>query len=533
MFAVIILAAALRVYGLRWGLPNTLHGYSYHPDEFLTVTTAYLTMYAGRSLLPGFYNYPTLYIYLCILAIAVAQGYGLVSNEAGIYLSARVVTVIMGVAAVSVTYWAGKRLYSAAAGLIAALVLCIAPLHAQHSHFATVDVPSTVFVAASLGFAGLIMTRGSWRDYVLAGAMVGLAGGTKYNAGVVVFSIVAAHLLRGRVTWQSIASGRLWTSLGCAIAAFIISTPGVVLQTPAFLHGIGYEVAHASEGHGLVFAGTGCGFVYTFTSSLWYGLGPPLAFLFPASALYALWRRDRSGLVILAFVIPYYVLISLSQVRFARYALPLFPAVALLCGWFAREMWLRVSTRWLRWSWAGACVVAAVFTLVYTLALDRLFTVPDPRDQAARWVFAHVRKEPIGLIDVPWFYTPPLSKQLGTASLLNQPRTWEEFEEVVRSTPYELLIFSRSDKPGSWWEDGHPPKWAIVSSYEIDDALRLRHDKRLTEDQRDQVRRILADLDLITRHYVPKEQFGDLLHLSLPHDMGYTDPRITIYELRR
>ncbi len=49
VLAVIVLAAALRVYGLRWGLPDSLHSYSYHPDEFLTVTTVYLTMLMGQS----------------------------------------------------------------------------------------------------------------------------------------------------------------------------------------------------------------------------------------------------------------------------------------------------------------------------------------------------------------------------------------------------------------------------------------------------------------------------------------------------
>ena len=313
-----------------------------------------------------------------------------------------------------------------------------------------------------------------------------------------------------------------------------MSTPGVVFQTSSFLYGVTYEMRHAAEGHGLVFAGTSNGFIYTFTSSLWYGLGPPLAILFAAAVVCALWKRDRAALMILAFAVPYYILISVSQVRFARYALPLFPAVALLCGWLVREVWLAASTRWRRWAWAGLCILAAISTFIYTLALDSLFGKPDPRDLAARWIFANVSEgRTIGLIDVPWFYTPPLSKDLGIASLLNRPDTSEEFAEVVDGTPYKLTIFSQSERPGVWWTVGRPPSWVIVSSYETDDALRLRDNDTISEAQRKQVRRVNADLDLITGHYVVRRRFGDTLSLNLPHDMRYVDPSITIYELRQ
>ncbi len=173
---IILLAGALRFYGLRWGLPNSLHSYSYHPDEFMTVGAAFGQIYAHHSLNPGFYNYPSVYIYLSALASAMAAGYHSPVNNANIYLFARVVAVLMGTAAAGVTYWAGRKLFGPVVGLLAALAMCMAPLHVQHSHFATVDVPSTLFVAAALGFAGLVLKRGDWRDYILGGVMAGARG---------------------------------------------------------------------------------------------------------------------------------------------------------------------------------------------------------------------------------------------------------------------------------------------------------------------------------------------------------------------
>ena len=157
---ILAAAAALRFWGLKWGLPNSAHAYSYHPDEFLTIGAAGIVL---CSFFPRFYNYPSLYIYLAAVAMAFGSVYGLAPDLAGAYLCARVVTALMGIGAVAVVYWAGNKLWGSAPedspgfeipdylpGLLAGLVLCIAPLHVQHSHFATVDVPSTLFVAACL-----------------------------------------------------------------------------------------------------------------------------------------------------------------------------------------------------------------------------------------------------------------------------------------------------------------------------------------------------------------------------------------------
>lgn len=520
--AIAALALALRVCGLHWGLPDSLHSYSYHPDEFLIVGSALEVL---RSGLPSLYNYPSFDIYLTAGFISVAIGCG-ASIEAGLYLAGRLATALMGTAAVGVSYWAGRTLFGGWAGLTAALLLCIAPLHAQHSHFATVDVPSTVFVAAALGFAGLVLQRGSLRDYLLAGAMSGLAAGTKYNAGLVILSAVAAHLFRRA---PRLWSGRFWATLGCALGAFVISTPGVVLRWPAFVYGLGYELRHSALGHGLVFAGTGSGFVYTFASSLWYGLGPALALMAVAAVVYAVWTRERPALVVLAFAAPYYVLISLSEVRFARYSLPLFPALAMLSGW-AVVGWMGSSRRMARGAAVASVIVVLALTLAYALSLVSVFAGPDPRNVAARWVLGNVpRGSRIGVLEVPWFYSPPLSKSLGFGTLPQRIKAAED-------TPYDLVVLSQMS-PGKWWSSGNRPGWFIVSDYEIADAERIGTSGSVTGSSRREANRILADLAIIRRHYVPVRRFGGRFSFpglgTLPHDMRYVEPSISIYRLPR
>lgn len=529
----------MRLVGLRWGLPNALHSCSYHPDEFFTIGAA-LFVYLNRSWDPKFYNYPSLYIYLCAMAIAITVGYGFASGADSVYLAARSVTVIMGVGAVAATYWAGREMFGKTVGLYAALILAIAPLHVQHSHFATVDVPSTLFIALCFGYSALIYKRGNWREYLFAGVMAGLAAGTKYNAVIIVFSLIAAHFLRNKIKWSSIISGRLWASLGCVIATFIISTPGSVFRTGEFLHGLTYEMKHASTGHGLVFAGTGNGFIYTLTSSLCSGLGPLLAFMFILAVIAAVYKRDKYTLIILAFAVPYYVLISISQVRFARYTLPLYPAICLMCGWLICYWWERLLSERKplyvigRWIWAGFCTLAIGFALFFSTVLNILLIEgPDIRDCAAQWIFKNVPKQSsLGMMDLPWFYSPPLSKDFGFGAVTQR-------EQAVEKTPYRIIVFSKYGKPDQWYPKD-APDWIVISEYETRDALRLKNNKNLTKSQRIEVDFILDNLKIVKKHYTwrwscPGMWDGDmdLYTENLPHDMRYVSPGLTIYERKK
>lgn len=519
--AVVLLGAILRFYGLKWGLPGDIRDYSYHPDEFLTIGAAFGRVLADRTLDTGFYNYPSLYIYSAALAVAVGFAYGAAGTFANVYLAARTVTALAGTAAVAVTYWAGRVIFGRVAGIIAALVMCVAPIHAQHSHFATVDVPCTLLVAAALGFAGLILQSGSWKSYLLGGAMAGLAAGTKYNAGLVLLSVIAAHLLRGGGL-RRIAGPQIWAAVGCAVVAFVISTPGSVMHPDKFLHGLTYELRHAAEGHGLVFVGTGSGFLHTLTSSMWYGLGPQLVLCVPAVVL-AVVRRQRYALAVLAFAIPYFVLISLSQVRFARYALPMFPGIAVITGWFVVEVWSAIRGRVGRLAWAALCGLVFCWTLAVAVIWTAQFGMPDPRDQAARWITSNIPKGAvIGVIEVPWFYSPPLSKELGFGTL-------NQRQEAMQKTPYRLRAIPVFH--------AYNCDWGIVSDYETSDALRLKANTAIPERDRRRVSHILSQLRALETQYVLRRQFGGMPAVTgfadPPHDMRYVRPELSIYELKK
>src|SRR5439155_15339527 len=118
-----------------------------------------------------------------------------------------------------VTGTLARRAFGRAAGLLAGLALALAPLHVQHSHFMTVDVPATLWVAVALWCALRALETPTRGWFAAAGVAAGLAAGTKYNAGLVLLSVLAANGLAarrasGRERLAMVAQGLVYTCLG-------------------------------------------------------------------------------------------------------------------------------------------------------------------------------------------------------------------------------------------------------------------------------------------------------------------------------
>ena len=335
---LIAAAAALRAYALTWGLPNQTHGYSYHPDEFLTVGAAF-NVFSNATLDTHFYNYPTLYPYLCSFIQGISAATGM-ATEFGLYLACRIMTLLMSVGAVAVCMFSIAKLYGRKAGLICGAFLAFAAVHVQHSHFATVDVPSTLFVAACIVSALAFLKSCKIKWIIWAGVFAGFAAGTKYNAGLVVFAALITPFLYEQKTPVIKRIGQAATAGISTIVAFVISTPACLLYSDEFMHGIDYELKHSAEGHGLVFAGTGPGILYAFHNLSW-AIGIPMLILFIAAVVYTLVAKRRDVLVPLAFLVPYFMLMLMSQVRFVRYGIPLLPCIAIICGIAASSVFLQ------------------------------------------------------------------------------------------------------------------------------------------------------------------------------------------------
>ena len=387
LLLVVILAAALRIWGMDYGVPHP----TVRPDEERIVGRAQHILATG-DLNPVSYAYPGLMIHLNALALGVFAWVGrllgfydslfdflldvAVTRPGLHYVICRAVSVAMGVGTVVATFFLAREGYrSQVVGLVAALALATNYLHVRDSHFATVDIGMTFFVALSLVFAIKASSNHRWKNYLLAGLFAGAAAAAKYNAGLVILAPVAAcasGMLRGR---NGIVP-RLLVALVVMVAAFALLSPYSLIYYPAALDELagvrryvyGEGGARALWVHLKVTFPEGYGWLF-FIAAV-------------AGIVRAVWLRRPADLTLLAFLVPFFLLVASVDTVFPRYVLPLTPILSVL----AAE--LVVS------SLAGrrrSLVVAATVALVgpglwKSVQVDRLLAREDTRLMASHWV---------------------------------------------------------------------------------------------------------------------------------------------------
>jgi hypothetical protein len=144
LFWVLVLAAGLRLYGISWGAPDATHSWSYHPDE--------------PKLFLGFMDLPTFglsnaangctYFFLYGAHTALGALFGLYpaslsrsawttdpSNLHMLYVWNRLLSVVIGLIAVSVFHAWTRRISNRTTALIAAFLLAILPHVVLTDHF--------------------------------------------------------------------------------------------------------------------------------------------------------------------------------------------------------------------------------------------------------------------------------------------------------------------------------------------------------------------------------------------------------------
>src|SRR5690349_12494810 len=194
LLGLFVLALVLRLIGLRTGLP-----YVYNADENSHFVPRAVGMF-GHGLNPHYFVNPPAYTYvlhgLFVLRYgtdpaSIGDAYAL--DPTGAFTIARAASAFLGAAAVPLTAIAGARLFEdRRVGLIAGALLAVAFLPVHYSHFALNAAPTLAPLALCLvGVAG-IYRSGRLREYILGAVALGIAIATKYPAGIVLVSIVAA-----------------------------------------------------------------------------------------------------------------------------------------------------------------------------------------------------------------------------------------------------------------------------------------------------------------------------------------------------
>ncbi len=390
----LLLATLIRVSGVPFGLPRLL----FDMNERLVVEVAVGTF--GSDWSPVDARYPMLFASLVRLAympyVAALRGEGLEmpaglfavlsAAPAPLFLIARVLSLVFGVATVWLTGLLGARLGGARCGVFAATVLALVPLHVEMSRVARVDGPLALWATLALFLVVRYEQERRFRDAVLAAIATGCAISTKYS-GVLLLPCLAIIALRqpasGPPRLRASRIVRLALLMILPLFILLATTPYLVLRPSKDLAGAIGLARLASEPFS---AATRPGHAVYPEALVGESFGAGLLLAAAIGFVRRFKPRGVGSLPVLAFFVLYGSVFFVSRTAYDRFLLPIIPLFAI----YAARGILAVSGRFRRSAWAVA-LVALLPTLPFLVSSVVIAaTSADTRLRAVELIEARV-----------------------------------------------------------------------------------------------------------------------------------------------
>ncbi len=432
---IVLLSLLLRLYGLNWDSGN-----SFHPDErqilFHVIVLTWPKSLAqfldpvNSPLNPHFFAYGSFPLYLLAslgnLLTHFSPSFVTFTN---LTLVGRVLSALFDSGTVLFVGLLGLKLmndetpgrrYAWNVALLAAALVAFTPLQLQLSHFYAVDTILLFFVTLTIyACVHLIDTERPIGWALLVGLGYGLALGTKSSAAPLAVPLFVAVVLRWRKQDFFTSLTSLLIASFFTIIVFLIAEPYALLDMPNFIQQVSDQ---GNLARGLLdlpyvrqFAGT-IPYLYEAQNMFFWGMGIFLGLAICAGigwVCFHLWKQRGSAfngwLVMMSWIITYGIITGDFYVKFMRYMLPLYPFLTLLAAAalvsFAHGAWsnqlthkaetkssvLRRRASVLQALSISAIVLVLGGTLFQGLALLNVYSQPNTRIQASRWMYSHLQ----------------------------------------------------------------------------------------------------------------------------------------------
>lgn len=449
--AILVLAAALRLWGIAHDLP-----FSFYGDELFLMKRA-MAMGTG-DLDPHWFHKPALLMYVLAFCYGLfylggrlagawgstaAFGARFLTDEGPFLLIGRLVVCASGIATVYVVYRLARRAYgSLPSALGAALIAAVlVPMIASSQEIKS-DVPCAFLMTLSIYVFLGVRETASARPLAIASLLAGTAMGMHYYAAILppTYAVLdAARARRGEGPRAARLLGRLAIVGALFLAGFFLTSPYNFLD-PGFRRAVEGDLAHklhlklggvpaatAAAAPGQPAGGDEAGTIYEPDTGVryrpgaraWAGAARQLAevLVSPNALGWALALLSLLGLAVVVarpetrwyglLVLLPIAFFSLAAVTLAAYHAaprhlnPVYPLLATLIvpgvAWLVAR--LRVPER--RRTAASlavvalACLPSAAVAAAHDAALERL----DSRVVAYRWIVAHLPRDGRVLVD--------------------------------------------------------------------------------------------------------------------------------------
>lgn len=405
--SILLLAFALRVWGLHFGLPGL-----FHADEPIVLNHA--LAYGTGDFNPHFFKIPPLVSYLLFAVFGLYYLAGSLgglftgtadfenffyTDPSSFYLLARLIFgALAGTLTVLAFYRAVKRHFDAARGLTAAFLLAVCFLHVTDSHYLYADIPLLLVIVFAFGIFWDIHSDSGFLKHIASGAVIGLAIALKYN-GIFIGLFYGAMLLGASMR----LSQKIKYGLSVAGAAGVIFT----FLNPYWLLDFNFffaELKKQSLSQG------GVGWLHHGVYSLPGAVGLPVLLAALAGCFTVLQMKQPADaqlkrLALFVFTVGYYTVLACSGQPYPRYVLPLLPGLLFFAADFLCYLTGKNCSRWF---FSAGFLFLAAFPLTKSVLWDRLMSAPDVRMQAKVWIESNLASGTSMALD--WeFYMPRLN----------------------------------------------------------------------------------------------------------------------------
>jgi 4-amino-4-deoxy-L-arabinose transferase-like glycosyltransferase len=461
---LLLVALAVRVWGIAWQLPWLLH-----PDEHYVAGA--LRMWATRDPNPHYFLNPSLLTYWLAALYVPLRGalylsaalFGTPDASArvvGEYLVGRLNSAVLGTATVWTTYRLGCLILDRRAALLAGAFLAFDFLHVRNSHYGTNDVAATFFLSVSLIFSARLSECPVRRAYLLAGLFGGLATATKYSMGLFLAPLVVGHGHAWRGRALSTPALRLLLIAGLtSTIGFVVTNPFAVLDWQAFL--AGFELQYKFGARPWSGQAPGPAPPLRYLDVVAQGMGYVQVLLVVVGFGAGLRGRRPAALVLMSFILVYVLFMASKDLFFARFALPLLPPLCVMAALGGAVLAAQLASVTRRPALGSVLAIIALLQPAIAIVQHNLLIGrEDTRVLASRWAMEHLAgKGAIAIYDYEWdggMFTLP-------APAGGWPIGGLEF---AAATP-------RTGSPDVLASEKSVTRFLVVSSF-VQDAKRLR-----------------------------------------------------------
>lgn len=554
--AIFLFGLMIRIWGVGWGLPNDLHHQSYHPDEEVIWQVSRQIEPTKGDFAPSFYNYGTLYLSVLRVASDMTAAYvGVDEKEpwkfvAACHSAGRIINTILGSLSATLIFLILRRRLSLLGATVGALALAIAPAFVVHSRFQTTDVFATFLLILGTWLAFSLVPdsnvqegdnaaepKSRWTSLQvmsLAGFVIGLSAGTKYTGVLGVLSLIVIGLsCVPKVDRFKVCSTAIFTPF----LGFLVATPGFLLEPEIFKKDFTYEMFHTRTGHGLVFEGLS-GFGYTLSNYI-EGFGFAILLFGIAGIVWACRNKEIWILSMLAFAIPYFLLIGRAEVLFMRYTFPLYIVAACGVGYFVSQ----TDAKGGKWRLiTGLALLALGNSLLNTAKYSLVMAGPEARDVVAKSLKERGKSDPnvsVGLVSDPWFWSPPFFPN----STIMRARTIPALQEMAQlENPRVVRYMPENPNDRFDWDvrllTDLQPTYVVFSNYEVGPVARLSKSVALEGIPKLLVDRFREFHQVLLKGYVlegvenPSQDPSQLYRSAYgtPEDMRYVSPELWVWK---